>query len=197
MMRSLFVLLSVLSILSSNEIKRLETIVKEVTELRTKYEACQEELLKSRKNGTDDKYEVLTQKIKKLEKIVKKQDELLKLKENIVKNQSFTVKKCDEDNIFPKLMMKEEYQDDALETPEFIDFKPAAFHLNVDSFVYDGIDGNKIEKWEKDTSFTSGVKTKKWIKITGYFVDRKWKRAKKEMWIELEKVSKKNIKDGR
>jgi len=42
-----------------------------------------------------------------------------------------------------------------------------------------------LEQWEKHTSFTSNVKSKNRIKITGYFVNKKWRKASKEMWVDL------------
>jgi len=43
----------------------------------------------------------------------------------------------------------------------------------------------------KKTDLLLQIKKKKnWVKITGYFIDKKWKKAKKEMWIKDSKVSK-------
>lgn len=54
----------------------------------------------------------LVEKVKKLEKIVKNQEKLLKSKENVIKNQT---NKCDEGEVFPKLMMKQEYEEKKLD----------------------------------------------------------------------------------
>ena len=62
--------------------------------------------------------------------------------------------------------------------------KASSFRLNKDAIIYDNVDGKKILNWDKKTSFTSNIRTDKWIKITGYFVDRIWKKSKKNMWIK-------------
>jgi len=134
--------------------------------------------------------EELAEKIKILEKIVFEQRILLKSKENIDKNQFID----STDNLnrysFPKLMMKEEYQKKLPVADEIVEFKPSPFRLKTDSIIYDAIDGNKIDKWERRRSFTSSVMTNSWIKISGYFVKRKWKKADGEMWVKRAQVVK-------
>ncbi|MDY0116849.1 MAG: hypothetical protein RBR59_04630 [Sulfurimonadaceae bacterium] len=67
---------------------------------------------------------------------------------------------------------------------------PSTFRLIKESSVFNGIDGKIVEAWEEGTSFTSNQRYKKWIKITGYFKDKKWLRSKKELWILEENVVK-------
>lgn len=193
-MKIIFLTLIVLSFLHSNEIQRMEAIIDDISKLRTDYEECKFELLKNKKDTVNPEYEILTDKVKKLEKIVKKQDELLKLKENNVK---YIFKKTSDENKFPKLMMKKEFQKESVNKNLIINFKASAFFLNKNSTIYDAIDGTEIDKWESGTSFTSNEKTKEWIKIGGYFIDRKWRKAKKEMWVKLANTSKKHVKDGK
>ncbi len=95
-----------------------------------------------------------------------------------------TVKKSENSNIFPKLIMKDEYRDKTILTS----FKASAFRLKVESDIYDSVDGKVIATWDEKTSFTSSIGTQKWIKITGYFVDKKWRRAKETLWIQRSKV---------
>lgn len=132
----------------------------------------------------------LAQKIKKLEKIVLEQKIVLKSKENIDKNQFYG----NDDNLkkysFPKLLMKEEYRKRLPEGDKIVEFKPSAFRLKTDSIIYDDIDGNRIGKWERGRTFTSGAKTNSWIKISGYFVNKKWKKADGEMWVKMAQVVK-------
>lgn len=142
------------------------------------------------KKELEVKNEELAQKIKILEKIVFEQRILLKSKENIDKNQFINT----EDNLdrysFPKLMMKEEYQTKLPEGDKLVEFKPSPFRLKTESIIYDAIDGNKIDKWEKGRSFTSNTKTNNWIKISGYFVKKKWKKADGDMWVKKAQVVK-------
>lgn len=190
-MKFIFTILIALSALYSDEIQRLEAVVVEITQLRNSYEECKSELLTAKNRESEKTNQELNEKVKKLEKIVKRQEKLLKTKEKKEKKQQLTVDIRKKDNVFPKLVMKPEYRKEAVKEQTPVTFKPVAFHLIKDSEIYDAIDGTEIDKWEKHTSFTSGVKTKDWIKITGYFVDKKWRRAKKEMWVELKHVSKK------
>lgn len=126
----------------------------------------------------------LIQEIDKLEKIVKKQEILLKTKENDKKNYIFYAQECEKESAFPKLMMKNEYQKKSFDENEIITFEASAFRLKTDSIIYDAIDGKDIDMWESRTSFTSNTMSNGWIKISGYFVDRKWKKAQKEMWVK-------------
>jgi len=65
-------------------------------------------------------------------------------------------------------------------------FKASAFHLSKNANIYADKSTNRvIEKWEKGTSFTSNLKSDKRIKITGYFVNKVWKKADKNMWVNL------------
>ncbi len=120
-------------------------------------------------------------------------------------------KKID-DNPFPKLMSKDEKP--AVKTIKIVEkealrkevikeeitrvealpkqtvikeetFAPSSFRLIVQSNIYDEYEGNIIDKWDEQTSFTSNIRKGDWIKITGYFIEGKWKSAgTKVMWIE-------------
>ena len=69
--------------------------------------------------------------------------------------------------------------------------KAGSFRLLTDCIVYDAPNGKRIDLWERGTSFTSNKKTQNWIKITGYFIDRKWLGAKKKMWVKYAQVKRK------
>jgi hypothetical protein len=85
-------------------------------------------------------------------------------------------------NVFPKLQIEKEF----LEAESLESFQASSFRVNKNTAIYDAIDGSKIAEWEENTSFTSNQKTKKWIKITGFFVDRVWQKATNDMWIKIE-----------
>ncbi len=111
---------------------------------------------------------------------------------------------CKDDNPFPQLMMKEEKHIVPLETeaqmvievnkapsvkacPERITTEKASvYRMNKEADIYDMPDGEVIDRWEEKTSFTSNVSEGQWIMITGFFVDRRWQKAKKEMWVKAE-----------
>lgn len=198
-MKIIFMALMLLSFLHSDEMQRIESIVKDISELRSEYDKCQVELKAEKMShyiDTDESKKELLKKIDYLEKQVKKQEEVLKTKELTIKNLTNTLKSsskkttaatktCKEANDFPELMMKEDHQE------KIVTFKACPFVLNVESIIYDGINGKKIDKWGKGTSFTSNKETKSWIQITGYFVNKKWVIAKKDMWLKKAQVSKK------
>lgn len=189
-MKIIFLALIVLSFLHSNEIQRMEAIIDDISKMRTDYERC-----KSESNNRDDLKKsniALAKRVQELEKIVKNQEKILKFKENNVK---YIFKKQSDENKFPKLMMKKEFKKESADKNSIINFKASAFFLNKSSIIYDAIDGKEIDKWESGTSFTSNKKTKEWIEIGGYFVDKKWRKAKKEMWVKLANTSKKDLKE--
>ncbi len=70
-----------------------------------------------------------------------------------------------------------------VESDAVVKTKPKTFKTSVDAYIYDAKNGKKLFVWERGTSFTSYLESGSWIKITGYFVERKWTKAKKEMWI--------------
>ena len=61
--------------------------------------------------------------------------------------------------------------------------KPKTFRTLHEASIYDAPNKNMIAKWEKGKSFTSYIEAGDWIKITGYFINRKWVPAQKELWI--------------
>jgi len=181
-MRVIFVFLLLLGFVRSDEIQRIEHIINDISKLRLENERCKGELKESDKLLEEN--QELQKRVEELEKIVKKQQILLKPKEKIQKNQFSDCVKCEEENVFPALMMKEEHKKDSDAKDEIITFKASAFRLKTDSIVYDAPNGKNIDLWEKDTSFTSGSMMEGWIKISGYFVKRKWRKAQKEMWVK-------------
>jgi len=147
--------------------------------------------------------------ISKKPKTKEKKKNTLIIKEKIIEN--IVLVNCEEPNPFPKLVMKKEFvsknktiekaikvenlqelpkQKGLLAKEKIEKFKASAFRLNKDATIYDLLNGEKLYEWEKGTSFTSSIKTKNWVKITGYFVDRVWMRSSKELWIKHSDVIK-------
>ncbi len=94
-----------------------------------------------------------------------------------------------EENKFPKLKMKED--EIPKDVPKEASYSSAAsFRLIADCEVYDSAGGTTIvATWIKGRSFTSNQRTKNWIKVTGYFVDKVWQKAEEELWIEEANVA--------
>lgn len=78
----------------------------------------------------------------------------------------------------------------SIKSLEIISSEASAYRVKKESSVYDAPQGQIIDVWEENTSFTSNVSTDDWIKITGYFVDKKWRKARKEMWVKKEETLK-------
>lgn len=66
-------------------------------------------------------------------------------------------------------------------------FKASTFRVNKDANIYNAPEGDVLERWEAQTSFTSNMRTQKWVKITGYFINKKWHpNREREMWVKAE-----------
>lgn len=181
-MRYIFAFLLLLGFAHSDEIQRIEHIIKDISKLRIENERCKEEL-----SGSDKLLEEnikLKKRVNELEEIVKKKEILLKTKENREKKLFPQSAKCEEESVFPSLMMKEEYKEASDDKNRIVTFKASAFRLKTDSIIYDAPNGKNIDLWESGTSFTSGSMTDGWVRISGYFVKRKWRKARKEMWVK-------------
>ena len=245
-------LLFLTSVIYSNEIQRIESIVEDISNLRTSYEKCKKDLKDINPHAINKEVIVikndinecsnyvlniknnnkklillkkknieLKDKISKNQNMIEKQKNLLKTKEKTISslenrdnNSDFIIKNkylellktkeneinslknrikesksfkntkkliCTETNQFPTLVMKKEYQ----KTDEKITYTVASvYRLLKDSSIYSSINGNIVESWEKQTSFTSTKESLNWIKITGFFVNKKWQKANRNLWVK-------------
>jgi len=180
--------------------------------LKIKDEKQKNDILLSEIDDLDKKNVDLDEQLNKLEKIVFKQKKELKTKDNVIismkknkvknteikENKSNNLKNesinalalkaaCKEENVFPKLAMKEKFKKKQVDESTRV-FEAKAFRLRTDATIYDAINGMKLYEWEKRTSFTSNERSDGWVKITGHFVDKLWQRSQKSMWIKSEKV---------
>jgi septal ring factor EnvC (AmiA/AmiB activator) len=205
-MKTLFIAMLLVSFVYSDEMARIESIVQDITKLRTQYEECKStlkgmETLKADVVKTDNckelksKYASLDKSCLNSEKLLQKYKKLLKIKDNEIENLKKKLKllskkrvsaKQKSDNVFPKLMPKERNSQAKKEVQEeeIIVTKASTYRLKNDSSIYAFINNKVIDLWEKNTSFTSNKRSNNWIKITGYFVNQKWMKAKKDMWIK-------------
>jgi len=97
---------------------------------------------------------------------------------------------CTDDNPFPKLLKKEtkpapKKKKENVSKSTSISTS-GVYRIKGESSIYDAKEGKVIEIWEDTRSFTSNVFKDEWIKITGYFVDKKWRKASNEMWVKRE-----------
>jgi hypothetical protein len=192
-MKLVFSLFLMLVFVNADEMQRLDLIVKDIEQLRINYELSQKNLKRCEektlslddKNKINEKYKEeinnLENQIYFLNKIIKnKEIEIEKLKVSKNKNQIICKNNLKKQiNEFPELKMRNSKKVDTVK-----DTTPTTYRVSQDSIIYSAIDGKEIDKWEKLTSFTSKLKINGWIKISGYFVNKKWRKADKEMWIE-------------
>ena len=127
-------------------------------------------------------YKKSQEELKFYKERVKDLEKELKKTKNIIVNHAKYVKT--QANIFPKLKMR----------INIVYTNPGVFRLNKDAPIYNGINGAKIDKWEEGTSFTSNRRSSKFIKITGFFINRQWVKAKKSLWVKVEDVLKRDKK---
>lgn len=143
------------------------------------------------------------------EKLAEREKELVELKDKLALASSSgdcrpknVITVCEDDNPFPQLMMKEKKNIKPLETEaqmvievkktptvtveRITTEKASVYRMNKEAEIYDAPHGKSIDRWEEKTSFTSNVSEGEWIKITGFFVDRKWQKAQEEMWVKAE-----------
>ena len=208
-MKTLLVFLILfLNDVGADELTRIESIVKDITKLKTAYADLELEnkKYKSVLEATQNENDILRSDIKLYsnyeakENSYKKKIQDLKLE---LKKVTTHLKnsKCSEikpsNSKFPKLAMKKKYQKkqevkvkkevlvrEITDDGEVLYFEASSFRVNKDAKIFDGIYGIEIDVWEKSTSFTSNQRTSKWIKITGYFIDKVWHSATKEMWVK-------------
>ncbi len=197
-MKILFITICLASFLLSDEIQRIESVVQDIEKLQNDYEKCK----KSLEGAKDIKIEVVEyfsddNKYKKLLKNREVDIENLKDKIALLESKNKTLNKelsqkkylkIEDKNKFPKLMPKIAKplpkKEVKKEMQKIEIFTASSFKLNKNSDIFDSPQGNKIISWKKGRSFTSNKKMGSWIKITGYFVDKKWKQARKDLWIE-------------
>ena len=168
-----FLFLVTVELSATQEIQRIDSIVKDITTLRKSYE---QKLLVEK-----EQVKVLQEKNRAYEIQIKDLKNQIKHIEKSKKRKIIVKKICKDEDGFPKLKIKK----------GIYDFDASAFRLGVDSAIYADAKSNKvIAHWEKGTSFTSHIATDDRVKITGYFVNGLWQKAAKEMWIIRENVIK-------
>ncbi|MCF6330453.1 MAG: hypothetical protein L3I99_02745 [Sulfurimonas sp.] len=186
-MKHILILVFLFSFLHTDEIKRIELIVNDITELREQYKTCKDEL-NSENNNELFNNKLYKTEIKELRSQIKKYKQLLKSKDIEIK--TLKTKKFDNSNEFPKLILKKEYlKHKAVET------KASTYRLKTKSTIYDEINGNQIDVWDEEVSFTASAKAilkneNSWLKITGFFIDGAWVKAQSKMWVKAKYAKK-------
>lgn len=274
-MKFITISLALVALLSADEMLRIESILEDISKLRTSYSGCKTELdakgsqssaskmkIPQDSNSTcqaqekelkeysellkkeQAKNRILTNKtepnsktsphennpksaqiIAELEKMLETQNNVIKAKDNEInalrkgreekaktkdskvinlknsKNETKIKEKSlsqtEDENPFPKLMMKESAKTESVNDTDVHTVKGVAYRLRIDSPIYDAKDGNRISEWSQNTSFTSNQRSNNWIKITGHFVNKVWQKSNQDYWVEESNVIVSNARDGK
>jgi len=189
--------------LNANEIDRMESIVQDIQDLRADYNKCLEKIDVKPEKSNSKYNKLLKAKENEINSLKKSYNRKLEIKDMLIKSLNNQINKiektknkqiqvCKNDNKFPKLMMKEGFKEkekvvlkeEPIIEEKQTEIKAASFRLISSSEIYSAINGNVVDDWENTRSFTSTLMTQNWIKITGYFIDKKWQAATQELWIE-------------
>jgi len=192
-MKSILLAISLMTInIYADEIQRVESILSEITQLRLQKSNSEEKIsliaqkLENEENKNKNLLEELEKSYSEIEnlknqiKILKNSKKSNSVEKVIIKEkvEVYGKNKIKRDNQFPKLQMR-----DSEKKGLDIDRNPYTYRLSRDAAIYNAIDGEKIEEWETQSSFTSSFRSKDWIKITGYFRDRVWHKSQRELWV--------------
>ncbi len=115
---------------------------------------------------------------------VKNKEKIIKILKK--KKDSITKIVAKDESTFPSLVIKESLKSQMnkiieLEFPS----KALTYRLNKSSNIYSNINAtNIVYRWKENTLFTSNALSQNRVKITGYFKNDKWQKAKKELWIK-------------
>lgn len=202
-MKFLLVIALLFIYVNADEMQRIESIVSDIKKLRQKYEKSQEALelalvqLKDERDKNDillRELETRENELKNLKKQINNSKKTDKPNNNskLISKEIKTVylkNKIKKKNVFPKLQMRKEEQ-----TLVKADTKAMTYRLNKNAEIYASLDGQIVENWEERTSFTSNYKLGSWIKITGYFVDKVWRKSSTELWVREEDTLQREVK---
>ncbi|MBL1244603.1 MAG: hypothetical protein COA39_009505 [Sulfurimonas sp.] len=188
-MKFLFtLLLSCFTLLNAGEVQRIESIVNDISKLRNNYTKAQSSLVEMEVRLEEEKKqnEILRQDLKLYSNYMRKEKEKIVckipspkiIKTTVIIKRNLNNQRLDKENEFPSLLMKEQFKTDKFDGYAY------TYRVKIEANIYNAIDGEKIDVWERYTSFTSNEATVKWIKITGYFTDKLWEASSKEMWIK-------------
>ncbi len=126
--------------------------------------------------------------IKKYIKEMQNKDNIIKNLKNqikLTKNTTSTSLKIDQNNI---------KENKIVETKKIIEkkvfSKASTYRTTKNSNIYNAVNGKILYEWERNIAFTSNVMTQNWVKITGYFIDDKWRRSKEKLWIKKTNIVK-------
>lgn len=192
----------------------MEQIVRDVTELRQKYETCQEALSHIETKPMEcevNKAELLMRQKEqlsceeRLERLVSaptqpcqasKSDGLeakIKALEKELKasKQRYTQLQTQHESLrmdYEGLKQQQNYKPQkAASNAPFSWSEARAYRLLREAEIYDAPNGKVVARWETQRSFTSMQGEGEWVRITGYFVNKQWRPSREEsLWVKAE-----------
>ena len=78
----------------------------------------------------------------------------------------------------------------AKKTKKITRFKPSLFITKTVALIYDAPNGKSNMKFPPNYKFTAFERTGEWIRVSGHFPFKKWKKIKKSAWIKEKLVRK-------
>ena len=111
----------------------------------------------------ENKNNILEKRIENLEKSLLKQNQIIK---------SILIKNNNKKTLVEK------------ENKKIIKFKPAVFITKKVALLYDMPNGKSYMKFPSNYKFTAYEKVGEWIKVSGHFPDKKWRKIKQSAWIK-------------
>lgn len=205
-------LIAYFSILNADEVQRIDSIVNDISQLRSDYSRVQNSLIEMEVNLEEEKLKnkILHQDLKLYSNYTQKEEDYqnkIKSLENKINNLKKSIKTKQKQKIICKtiplktiktiVLVENTLNNHSSHTqnkfPKLLmkkqyriadTTKAYAYRVKKEAVIYDGIDGYEIDVWEDLTSFTSNEKTQTWVRITGYFVDKVWRPSRKNMWIK-------------
>jgi len=150
------------------------------------FSGCNDDFTKEIDNNKDD-IKILQVKVKNLEEEINKIDKL-EQKVKILQSRQENIQKVLKNNqILTKLasLNKEIQQIKNKNTFDYIVIHPVTLITIRDVNIYSSYkNGRIIKKWPAKTTFTSYKEKNGFVKVTGYFIHKKWVANDKSWWIK-------------
>jgi len=188
-MKFFWILIITFISIHADEVQRVDAIISDITQLRIENSSCmsQVKICSEKLKNQENKNSELSKKLAIYKNFKKREIEykniITKLQKSLQKKtKAFTKKSgaviCKDNNPFPKLKMKKKSHNSNIS-------KAHTYKLIKKASIYDKLDGAVVDTWKEGVVFTSNIRAKNMIKITGYFLHRKWAKAEKEMWVKV------------
>jgi seryl-tRNA synthetase len=141
--------------------------------------------------NSDKRVEVLNEKVNTLAKRKDKSEEIdSKLKEHekvlmALMNDVVDLSKSQKNLQVSNRMLHEDIEQVKIKLESFV---PTTFEISRKSNIRIGPWKKIVHVWERGKRFTAFNAHKDWVKISGIFIDDKWTKLNKELWIHKSNI---------